>query len=742
MKKFLLFFTITIVLCGVVFGMYMDYIYISEYPVFIESYDHGTLSVEIPGAEGNDNKYKIMCPKNSRITININPERTDSAYYNLKMLSVNGVDVTDEVRMLQYTAKVTQKLTVVATFEKGERPEADVADKKLDIAPPEIDKYAENSYLGSYSSYNIKDPSIIYDSESGYYYCFASNNVVIKSKDLVNWTDRTTYFKHPENAASNTIMSFSQFDSVSSWANEHGYSGDELNSDKYQNRSPSAPDIVKVGSDYYLYYSIVKEQNANEAAIFCVKTDNLKNAIEKKEWTDVGLVISTCGTNGGSITITDTEGNKTTQTVTAEYDPAFATHPSVLYDGEKMYMAYGGYYGTDSLGGEIYLLELSTSTGLLKSLGGINGEGEAVSTMHSGNTYKAGSIIADPGRVPALSEKDGSLVSAADIVFNEENSCYYLFVTYGYSDTNYNVVVSRADSVTGPYKDFSGQDMTSYSKNNMYEKGYMLMGGYNFVNSSKGSVSYTDVGRASIGSPAVIKTDDGDWFIASQSQIYFKAGNEIITSSIKAEENSIMLSTEPALEVRELCWSADGWPMAVPEVFAGSSESTDKLKLENLYGNWDVILFRNSASGGDAKAVARTESQIVSLLENATISQRDINSSGEINFKDVLVKDGDSYKFTLDSVSYTVYPMVVWDWELKEGSIVFTGIGDDGTAIWGKKKLSATLGLYTSAFYYVYSKCDSTLVEAYKETIEAISLNPSQAQIDKCVNDILADLKK
>ena len=127
MKKFLLFFTITLALCGVVFGMYMEYIHISEYPIFIESYDHGTLSVDLPGAQGDDGKYKVMGKKDSQVLININPERNDSEYYNLKMLTVNGEDVTDQVRMLQYTATVTQKLTVVATFEKGERPEEDVA---------------------------------------------------------------------------------------------------------------------------------------------------------------------------------------------------------------------------------------------------------------------------------------------------------------------------------------------------------------------------------------------------------------------------------------------------------------------------------------------------------------------------------------------------------------------------------------------------------------------------------------
>ena len=111
-------------------------------------------------------------------------------------------------------------------------------------------------------------------------------------------------------------------------------------------------------------------------------------------------------------------------------------------------------------------------------------------------------------------------------------------------------------------------------------------------------------------------------------------------------------------------------------------------------------------------------------------------------FLSAIEKSGEAYTFTLDSVTYTVYPSAVWDWELKEGSIVFTGMGSDGTAIWGKKKLSTTLGLYTSAFYYVYDKCEGSLAETYKLRTDELSINPSQAQIDNCVNDMLAELKK
>ncbi len=727
MKKFLLFLTITVALFAVVFGMYMEYIHISEYPVFIESYEHGIITDNNDTAVGENEKYKVMCEKDSELLVSINPERNDSAYYNLDKLIVNGVDVTGQVSMLQYKTTVTQKLTVVATFKKAKRPDNDKI-QKLDVTQPDIEKYADNTYLGSYSSYNVEDPSIIYDSESGYYYCFGSGNVVIRSADLVNWTNRTTYFTQPDNASTNTIMSFSQFESVSDWAKTHGYSEDETFSDKNQNRTPVAPEIVKAGDTYYLYYSLVKEDSANESAIFCVKTDNLKDAVENKEWTDVGLVISSCGTNGGTKVVTDKEGNKSSVTASKHYDEANAVHPSVIYEGKKLYMVYGGYYGNDSIGGEIYLLELDASTGLPKKTSDINNAGKDISTVHGKKTYKTGTLIADPGRVPALGTDDGSLVSGADIVYNKQAGYYYLFVSYGYKHTNSSIYVGRSKSIEGPYTDFGGNSLSSYSEESMYSRGYLLMGGYNFLGSRVGKVSYTDIGRGSIASPTVIKDDKGNWFMGAQSQIYFKSGTEYLTGSKLAKENSLMINSDPSLDIRALRWS-NGWPVAMPEMYAGETKKKE-FKLADLYGNWDIITFRDASDSDNANAVERRTSQTVSILKKAVISQNDIANGNAIDFSGTFKKSGDGYTVTIDSVSYTVYPVALWDWELREGSIFFTGIGTDGSTIWGKKKLSTTLGLYTDAFYYVYSKCEGETADTISKRIDKMSVNPSQSQID------------
>ena len=123
MKKFLAFFTATVLLFAGVFLIYWKYVRPSEYMVFVQSFGHGVITVDSKETVGTDEKYRVTCDNGQELTLNINPERTDSTYYNLKKLIVNGVNVTDEVNMLQYKVKADKKLNVLAFFKKGKRPE-------------------------------------------------------------------------------------------------------------------------------------------------------------------------------------------------------------------------------------------------------------------------------------------------------------------------------------------------------------------------------------------------------------------------------------------------------------------------------------------------------------------------------------------------------------------------------------------------------------------------------------------
>lgn len=745
-KKFWFFFTVTVALFAVVLGMYFKYIYQSEYRVFIESFDHGVITVDSDDTVGTDEKYSVVCKKGQEITLNINPERTDTTYYNLKKLYINGEDVTDGVHMLQYKTTVDSKMTILASFKKGQRPDNDKSDiKSLDIEKPELISPLGDGYLGSFASYDIKDPSIIYDDESGYYYCFGSDNVVIKSTDLVNWGGRTTYFEHDVNSSSNAIMSFSAFDSVKKWAKEHGYSDDELYSDKNEDRTPLAPDVVKVDGVYYLYFSLSKSEGANESAIFCVKTDSLSEAVTYKRWADVGLVVSSCGRHGGTQTVVNENGEKEKQKLSTHYDEANAVHPNVIVSDEGMFMSYGSYYGKDKLKGAIYMLELNRKTGLLKKDSICNSQGEIISTLHGDNTFRSGMLIANPGRVPSMTKKDGSLVSASEIVYNKDTGYYYMFLTYGVDGANYNIRVARSSSVTGPYVDMKGQPMNEYlskAGKSQYDKGTVLLGGYTFDNSAQGGVLYTNIGRASIGSPCVIKTKNGNWYIASQSQAYFKVDTEITTGMAKAQENELMnVNPAPALEIRELMWNKEDWPMAEPEIFSGAKARTS-IKKTSLYGIWDVVVFDKGGNAQNMSAVERSNSSLVTIHEKAIITTKDIKKGKSISTEGLLRREDGFYTITIDGVQYKIYPSALWDWELSEGSIVFTGYGEDGSTIWGKKNISGALGIYTDAFYHVLSLCDETVQEEYNKKISKISGNPSQYSIDSMTDKLIDILTK
>lgn len=123
MKKFLAFFSVVVILFAAVGGLYLKYIHQSEYNVFLESYSHGKMTID--GGEDKDGtakKFRVTCKKGKTVTVTIKPERTKDKYYDLAHFTVNGVDLTDEVKdSLTYEFKVEKKTNIIATFKKGKK---------------------------------------------------------------------------------------------------------------------------------------------------------------------------------------------------------------------------------------------------------------------------------------------------------------------------------------------------------------------------------------------------------------------------------------------------------------------------------------------------------------------------------------------------------------------------------------------------------------------------------------------
>ncbi|MFI3140959.1 MAG: hypothetical protein R3Y27_01465 [Clostridia bacterium] len=128
MKKFLAFFMTTAILLSSLAYMGWYYLIPKDYPIFILTYSNGYITVDDDyEIEGTSSDYNFRADTQGTLTLYIEPTRTDSKYYDLKTLYVNGVDVTDEVneKTMTYTTTVTSKLSVVAYFVKGEAPSDD-----------------------------------------------------------------------------------------------------------------------------------------------------------------------------------------------------------------------------------------------------------------------------------------------------------------------------------------------------------------------------------------------------------------------------------------------------------------------------------------------------------------------------------------------------------------------------------------------------------------------------------------
>lgn len=183
-----------------------------------------------------------------------------------------------------------------------------------------------------------------------------------------------------------------------------------------------APDIIKMGDTYRMYYS-ASTFGSTRSAIGLQTSSSPEGP-----WKDEGLVVKT-----------------------GEHDKLNAIDANPVLDAEgNPWMVYGSFFGG------IYITPLDLQTGKLKESG-------------------YGKNIAARDRAT----EDGA-VEGPYIVYNPMFRKYYLFVSYDSLFEDYNVRVARSDSITGPYVDMNGHDMADTSYLPQYEIGNKVLGGYRF----------------------------------------------------------------------------------------------------------------------------------------------------------------------------------------------------------------------------------------------------------------------
>lgn len=354
-----------------------------------------------------------------------------------------------------------------------------------------------------------------------------------------------------------------------------------------------APYVYKFGSEYRLYYSLTC--SLPRLSVIGLAT----SASPTGPWVEKGLAVTSQAIN-------------TIQTN--------AIDPTVIVaeNGEHWF-----YYGSAWDG--IYMLQLDPATGL------------ALTPDDKGK------------RIAQRGFTDGKIngnIEGPEIIYNAEQQKYYLFISYDWLETKYNVRVGRSDRPDGPFYDFHGVDM-----NEDRDDGPMILAPYKFNN---------HVGYQGVSHPGVFKDGQGQFYMATQAR----------------PANGIFFMT---MHIRSIYWTEDGWPVVSPERYTGLEQTP--VAASELAGNWEQIVLGYRVVPGFAE-----EQRSPDFQQSVPLT---LGADGTINGNAANNWTYEAPTLTLNWEGGFVDKVIVKrgsDWENKVmNTLIFTGLNNNGTAIWGKK---------------------------------------------------------
>lgn len=541
---------------------------------------------------------------------------------------------------------------------------------------PLATKPASNGYPLNDS---VHDPEIIYVAEENMYYMLCTHNRTIrKSSDLITWTNTVTLTPGFSKTADDFVKMYGKYTGVGFWA----------------------PDIVynHVTGKYYVYYSVSNTLNdggrgfgnkcsAIGLTVLEPKEGELYSLGTLNNWKDAGIVVKSYDAwrDGGYIQ----SGRGTYKfgmdnVESAAFGPN-AIDPMVTFDksGERMFMVYGSFFEG------IFVLELNPETGLP-----FDQETLSVDDPFYAVRYNTGIRVANRGGSYAFAEPlDGrrttqSGIEGPTMFYSEETGYYYLMVSYDYLDSTYNVRIGRSRNIEGPYYDYNGYNLVTYSEENLilglnpntiFTNDDIENPGSGFVeNSLLGendgmlkveTLSYDpNVGTKIL---APYQFAGGQRWVATGHNSVFKSadGKWLIGSHAKNPQR---------LHVRSLLWTEDGWPMASPARYAGEN-TKQVIDASKVAGDFELAIFnRIMPSTGFFPYVA--VGVPVQLKGDRTVTSSNTNYTGFWR-----MYEDNKIDITINNITYTGTVSVGWDWENWDNAeFVFAALSDDGTMLWGK----------------------------------------------------------
>lgn len=474
----------------------------------------------------------------------------------------------------------------------------------------------------------VHDPTIFKDPVTKHYFAYSSHNLVFESEDLINWE------KHDYTKKVTVPKKAKEFI-------DKNYSGTTANTTYW------APDLYyKEGDEYpyWFYLSTSCGLGGRNSVISLIKAKS--PGLWDGEYIDAGIVIaskenSNYNTNCIDANIfTDTDG--------------------------KTYFIWGSFWKG------IYMAELDTDTGLVK---GIDYTSDAT-ILSSGQKFGT-RLFSTPSGVLG---PEGPYT-----VYNKDTGYRYMFTSYGWLGTNYNLRVARTNktfseilSGSNPHKQlldqkdrpvgatYSDQVKEGGSLNEVW--GYKMSGSFQLGD----GIEYVGSGHNS-----VFQDDDGQWYLVQHCR---KVADSIAY-----------------LQVKKILWTEDGWPVISPLVYAGEKEQ--EIPKEMIYGTWDLSSVGHTIMRDDVTDVSKSaaykgtdlpvhSSQII-LQPDGTIGNGigtwEYDNDYTVTLKFNVDGDDTNYEFYQMGDTMKLFVMTGYDKDKRESAIIMTGTDQNGVASFAKK---------------------------------------------------------
>lgn len=356
--------------------------------------------------------------------------------------------------------------------------------------------------------------------------------------------------------------------------------------DNLKNDSIWAPDIIKYKDEYRMYCSNSSFGTQN-SCIFMAVSDNPIGPFTPKK-----PVFS----SSSDMKVNAIDANLIVEEKTG-----------------KLFMSYGSFWGG------CYILELDIESGLPKD-------------------KEIGTCIS---RRP---EFTSASVEGPYIKYNQETGYYYLFVSYGYLSSDYNIRVGRSKDIKGPYIDINGYDMTD-TNDEEANIGYMIAAGYQFDNGP----SYMGPGHNS-----VLIDKDNNWFLICHIR-----------------KRNFLKVPPSIMHVYKMHYTKDGWPVLNPMVYAGETEAD--FTTEDIEGTYERIKLLKTLPQGILTSTYMT------LHPNNKMSMSSIKGEWRL-------LDSKTIEISYSSFKEELIVNPAWDHDNSKETITLTGKDNKGICVWGKKR--------------------------------------------------------